>query len=86
MYGRVSAITQPETGENERGKWTKQTIVLESFEMPKYEIAFEAMNDRTNQIAMMKVGQAACAKGSVTSREYEGKWYTRVNLWEVKPI
>ncbi len=86
--GVISAITPMEKGTSKKGEWTKQIYVL-GVEITKKDggtftknLALEAFNKQFD----VKVGQTVEAVFSASSNEYNGRWYTNLNLLEFSNV
>ena len=86
FFGRVKEIGNVESGTSPKGTWTKQTVVIESFDNPNYIIAIDAMNERTAEVQKVAIGSAVKATFSVNSRKGEKGYFTSVTLWELSKL
>jgi len=74
-----------ESGESKTGNtWTKHTFVGETEGQYPKKIAFDFMGDRADQVGKLKKGDVVTVSFDVSSREYNGKYYTNVNGWKIK--
>lgn len=85
-FGRVKEIGQVVSGQNERGTWQRQTIVLESFENPNNCLALDALGDRLVKLATLQIGQAVKAVFAVSSRKGDNGWFTSATLWDIAKL
>ena len=89
VKGEVKAVTQKEVTS---GGHQKQTLVLNEVNTTKdgatYEndMAFDFWNDKIEKISNVGVGDVVNVVGSVSSREWEGKYYSNVNGFYVEKI
>lgn len=83
LKARVVAVPPAVTGQGQRGQWTRQTVVCE-YESGRYtqQIAFECNGNKAEEFGKLRVGQTVTIKYDVTSREYNGRWYTTANAFE----
>lgn len=83
--GKVHEILPLKTGVGRNGPWSRGTVV---FEVPdgRYmtKIACENAND-AEKFVKLKKGQSVHVKADISSREYNGNWYTSAVCWEFKP-
>ena len=86
IKGRVIAVPPAQTGAGQRGPWGRQTVVIE-YENGRYNntLALENSN-KYEEFGKLRVGQMVKFKYDVSSREYNGKYYTTANCfgWEVE--
>lgn len=83
--GTVKVILPTETGVSKQGKdWKKSGIVI-TFQDGSYEkdLAFSVMGDKITQIETIRTGQQVTVSFNLSSREYNGKYYTDAQLWKV---
>ena len=85
-FGRVKEIMEPVSGQGANGAWTRQTIVVESFDNPMNCIALDALNDRCEKLQDMQVGMAVKATFVINSRKGDKGWFTTVNLWDIQRL
>lgn len=86
IYGRVFEICPPISGQSSTGSWTRQTIVIQSFDNPNQFSAFDALNERVKLLEGITVGMAVTITGNPASRKHEDKWFTTLNLWDIKKL
>lgn len=80
--GRVIAVLPLQTGTSQRGPWARATVV---FEVPDGRYAQKIACENTNkaeQFSRLQVGQHVHVKADVSSREYQGKWYSSILCYE----
>lgn len=80
--GTVKQILPLESGEGKNGQWKKQIFVISFMDgnYPK-DLAITAMNDKTSLVP--KQGQSVTVDFNMSSREYNGRWYTDCQLWKI---
>lgn len=85
ITGTVIAVLPKVSGVGQNGPWARQTVVIEYFEgeYPN-KLALENSN-KAEEFGRLQVGDQITAKFNVTSREYQGKWYTgtRCYSWNI---
>lgn len=62
--------------------WQKQEFALETIGQYPKKVAFSVMNDRIAQ-ANLQMGQMVTIDVDLSSREYNGKWYTEVSAYKI---
>lgn len=85
VKGKVAAVPQAQTGMGQRGPWRRQTVVVE-YEDGRYtqKIALECSNSKAEDFGKLRVGQTVTVQYDVTSREYNGRWFTTANAFDWK--
>jgi hypothetical protein len=85
IKGRVVSVPPALTGMGQRGPWRRQTVVIE-YESGRYtqKLALECSNNKAEDFGKLKVGQLVTIHYDVTSREYNGKYFTTANAFDWK--
>lgn len=85
VKGVVVSVPPAQTGMGQRGPWMRQTVVIE-YESGRYtqKLALECSNNKAEQFGKLKVGQSVTINYDVTSREYNGRYYTTANAFDFK--
>lgn len=86
FYGKIKEVLEPVSGSSERGAWSRQTIVLESFDNPQNCLALDALNDRADKLKDLQPGMAVKATFGINSRKGDKGWFTTVNLWDISKL
>lgn len=83
--GRVLAITNQRSGQSAKGEWMAMDFVMEenSVQYPK-KIALTAMGDPSKvQGFGIEIGASLCVQFDINAREYNGRWYNDMRVWQV---
>ena len=85
VYGKVIAVPAAKTGVGQRGPWRRQTVVIE-YEDGRYsnKLALECSSSKAEDFGRLRVGQMVTIQYDVTSREFNGNYYTTANAFEWK--
>lgn len=80
--GKVCAVLPLQSGIGQRGPWSRATVAFE-IQNGRYsqKIACENTSDAEN-FSKLQVGQTVSVKADVSSREYNGKWYSSILCYE----
>lgn len=83
VRGRVIDVPKPRTGVGKNGPWTRQTVVIE-YEDGRYtnKLALENGSNRAEEFGKLKKGQTGVFYYDVSSREYNGSYYTSANCFD----
>lgn len=83
VTGKVVSVPPAQTGMGQRGPWRRQTVVIE-YESGRYtqRLALECSNNKAEEFGRLKEGQIVTIKYDVTSREYNGRFYTTANAFD----
>lgn len=80
--GKVVAVLPLQSGVSQRGQWSRATV---AFEVPDGRYTQKIACENTNnaeQFARLQLGQMVHVKADVSSREYNGKWYSSILCYE----
>lgn len=80
LRGRVIAEPIKNSGVGQNGPWARTTVVIEVDGEYPYKLAMDNQN-KAEDFARVRVGDVLDVKCRVSSREYNGKWYTSVNCY-----
>lgn len=81
VTGKVIALPPMQTGMGQNGPWARQTVVLEWTESANdgrifnYQLAL-ASSKQAEEMSRLRLGDVIKCRFKVTSREYNGKYYT----------
>lgn len=83
IKGTIIKVLPIERGTSKSGKqWQKATIVVE-YEHGEYPKALAAVNMKhAEEFAKLPMGAEVTLQVDVTSREFNGKWYTACDCWK----
>lgn len=84
IQGKIIQIGQVQSGRSQKGNdWAKQDFVIETEEKFPKKIAMTIMKqDLINAFYYYQVGYNIKCSINIESKEYNGKWYTQVNVWK----
>lgn len=83
--GVLFKICEPVKGVSARGEWVKQELV---FELPgefNRKVCVSFWGDKVQDAAAFRQGERVAVSANVESREHNGRWFTEVRAWRVKP-
>ncbi|MBS1595646.1 MAG: DUF3127 domain-containing protein [Bacteroidetes bacterium] len=85
LTGRLIQVLQEQGGEGKNGKWAKCDFVIEtSNEKYPKKVCLTAWNDLIGTVKAMPMESEIKVSFDISSREYNGKWYTDVKAWKVE--
>jgi hypothetical protein len=84
LSGKIIEVLDVVSGEGKNGTWKKQDYVIETVnsKYPK-KVAFTVWGDKIDKFNI-QLDSDVIASIEIESREYNGKWYTNVQAWDVK--
>lgn len=87
LEGRIARKLNVQTGTSARGVWSKQEFVLEYQEgnFPSQVCMNVWGDDKVKELDKYQVGDKVKVSFNLSSREYNGRWYTDVRAWRIEP-
>jgi hypothetical protein len=79
IQGTITHVLDTRTGSGQKGDWTVYSYVLETSGQYPKQIAFEVFNKDYG----LSIGDTITAQIDLSTREYNGKWYTSVKAYKV---
>lgn len=86
LVGKIKEIGQIESGTSDKGSWQKQTVVITTLEQNPQYVAFTAMGRRLEEVGKCTINQVVRIRFGVSSRPYQGKWFSDLLLWEIQGV
>jgi hypothetical protein len=85
ITGRLVLVPEMKKGTSARGEWKKQEFVLETVDgaFPR-KICMTLWNDKVADIGGFNVGDMITVNVDISSREFNGSWYTDITVWRVQ--
>ena len=86
--GRIARKLNVQSGTSARGAWEKQEFVLEIQEgsFPSQVCMNVWGADKVRELEKYQVGDRVKVAFNLSSREYNGRWYTDVRVWRIEPV
>ena len=87
LEGRIVRKMSVQTGTSARGTWSKQEFVFEYQEgnFPTQVCMNVWGEDKVRDLDKYQVGDKVKVSFNLSSREYNGRWYTDVRAWRIEP-
>ena len=85
--GRLARKFNVQTGTSARGAWSKQEFLFEYQEgnFPTQLCMNVWGEDKVKDLDKYQVGDKVKVSFNLSSREYNGRWYTDVRAWRIEP-
>lgn len=85
ITGRLIQVLQEQGGEGKNGnKWAKCDFVIETQEKFPKKVCLTAWNDLIGTVKGLPMESEIKVSFDISSREYNGRWYTDVKAWKVE--
>ena len=87
LEGRIARKLNVQTGTSARGAWAKQEFIFEYQEgnYPSQVCMNVWGDDKVKELDKYQVGDKVKISFNLSSREYNGRWYTDVRAWRIEP-
>ena len=87
LEGRIVRKLNVQSGTSARGAWAKQEFIFEYQEgnYPSQVCMNVWGDDKVKDLDKYQVGDQVKISFNLSSREYNGRWYTDVRAWRIEP-
>jgi hypothetical protein len=86
ILGKVVRLGNLTEGTSARGPWRKQELIIETEEQYPRTVCLICWTNQIDEIQKFAPGQTIKAQIEISSREFNGKWYTDVRVWRFDPV
>ena len=88
LEGRIVRKLNVQTGTSARGAWAKQEFIFEYQEgsYPSQVCMNVWGEDKVKDLEKYQIGDKVKIAFNLSSREYNGRWYTDVRAWRIEPV
>ncbi len=83
IKGTLLQILPAQTGTGKNGPWKKCDFVIETSDKFPKKVCITAWNELSDQVEKIKINTLLNVSFDISSREYNGRWYTDVKVWKV---
>ena len=85
LTGKLIQVLEEQTGDGKNGKWSKCDFVIETVadKYPK-KVCITAWGDLIGTVKATPIDSELKVSFDISSREYNGRWYTDVKAWKVE--
>lgn len=87
LEGRIVRKLSVQTGTSAKGSWSKQEFIFEYQEgnFPTQVCMNVWGEDKVRELDKYQVDDRIKVSFNLSSREYNGRWYTDVRAWRIEP-
>jgi hypothetical protein len=87
LEGRIVRKLSVQSGNSARGTWSKQEFIFEYQEgnYPSQVCMNVWGEEKVKDLEKYQVGDKVKISFNLSSREYNGRWYTDVRAWRIEP-
>jgi len=86
IRGKFIKALSEQKGASKNGEWRKQDFVVETIDAYPKKICFTVWNDKISQLEGIQYGEEVRVMFSLSSREYNEKWYTDVAAYSIETL
>ena len=86
IIGKVVRLGNLVEGTSARGPWRKQELIIETEEQYPRTVCLICWSNQIDEIQQFAPGQTIKAQIELSSREFNGRWYTDVRVWRFEPV
>jgi len=87
LEGTIRQKMGVQSGVSARGNWAKQEFILEypdgNYTSQVCMLAFGT--DKVQELEKYQIGDRVKVSFNLKSREYNGRWYTDIQIWRIAP-
>lgn len=85
IKGKLQIILPVAEGTSKNGPWKKQEFVIETIDgkFPKQIFLNVWGADKVEDFKRYKIGDILTCSLDISSREYNGRWYTDLRAWKI---
>lgn len=84
ITGIFTKLLPVESGMSKKGQeWKKQSFIINTESQFNPEICITAFGKDMELIQDIKEGTKVDCQVNISSREYNGKWYHNINIWQI---
>ena len=69
-------------GKSSNGEWQKQEFIISVGDKYPKQVCLSTWNDKCDDLENIQIGDTVTAELEISSREYNGKWYTEARAWK----
>jgi hypothetical protein len=87
ISGKLFQVLPEQSGEGKNGRWVKCDFVIDlpNEKYPK-KVCITAWSEQVETVKNLSVGTDLKVSFDISSREYNGRWYTDVKAWKIEVL
>jgi hypothetical protein len=82
LQGIIVKKLEKINGKSQNGEWQKQEFIISVGDKYPKNVCLSAWGERCDELENIQIGDTVTAELEISSREYNGKWYTEVKAWK----
>lgn len=84
IKGKLQIILALTEGQGKNGPWKKQEFVIETIDNYPKKVVMHVWGEKVEELKKYNIGDMITCSLDITSREYNGKWYTDIRAWKIQ--
>ena len=86
LVGKIVEFTPIESGTSEKGAWSRRQVIIKTLDQNPVTVAFTAMGLRLEEVNKHTLNEVVRIRFGVSSRKVGDRWFSDIQLWEVKVV
>lgn len=86
IVGKIVEFTPIESGTTDKGAWQRRTVVIKTLDQNPQHIAFTVLGGRLSEVEKHVLGDIVRVRFGVSSRKINERWFSDIQLWEMKEV
>jgi hypothetical protein len=82
LQGIIVKKLEKINGKSQNGEWQKQEFIISVGDKYPKNVCLSAWGERCDELENIQIGDTVTAELEISSREYNGRWYTEVKAWK----
>ena len=86
ITGTLDKKLPVQSGSSARGPWKKQEFIVNTQEQYPKKVCISVWGeDKVKDLEKYQVGDKVKVAFNISSREFNGRWYTDLRVWRIEP-
>lgn len=86
LVGKIVEFTPIESGSSEKGPWKRRTVVIKTLDQNPVNVALSVMGGRLDEVDKRTLNEIVRVRFGVSSRKVNDRWFSDIQLWEIKEV
>lgn len=86
IVGKIVEFTPIESGQSDKGAWSKRQVVLKTLDQNPVLIALTAIGSRLDEVNKHTLNEVVRVRFGVSSRKVNDRYFTDVQLWQISEV
>lgn len=83
IKGKLQILLALVEGQGKNGPWKKQEFVIETLDNYPKKVVMHVWGEKVDDLKKYKIGDLITCSLDISSREFNGKWYTDIRAWRI---